>query len=233
MQRPDDSNDATPSHWQTSGQRPFRRAVILILVFPVFACVTYLTSIVQEHPFIAPSVLPLLFWPIGVPFLVLFIVSGLGLLGQRRWATTLVVITLALLLVVEWSTCLVMLTPMDFVSFIRLPALGWVVAAVVHFGAVGLFAGRRWMTRAAARALPILAIGLWAVGLVLLLTVGPGHARNTSRATVLDDPAAVASMVITVLSNSILLAYPLVMLILCTRWSLHGGSERGSGAATG
>jgi hypothetical protein len=60
--------------------RRFQHAGILVLAFPALVCITYLTSIIREHPFVPPSLLALFFWPVGVPLLALFTVSGLGLL---------------------------------------------------------------------------------------------------------------------------------------------------------
>jgi hypothetical protein len=113
-----------------------------------------------------------------VPFLVLFVASGLALFGRRRWAPTLAVVILELLLAIVWTTCAVTLTLRKWFSFSQLPALGWLVAALVCFGALGLLTQRRWMFKAAALALPVFAIAVWAIGLVLLMLSEPGGRRS-------------------------------------------------------
>jgi hypothetical protein len=189
----------------------------------VLASAALVGSQVAEPWFFPISLFPLLLWPVGVPFLILFVVSGLGLLGHRRWAPTLTAIALALLLVVEWITCLVTLTPWKWFS---LYGLGWVIGAILLFGAMGIFMTRRWMLQAAAIALPTLMIGVWAVTFAGLLVSEPTGRRNIGEPAQGTLPAAVV-VAIAVLVNSAFLAYPMAMLVAITRWRLLADATRG------
>jgi hypothetical protein len=209
--------------------RRFRTAGILVLAFPALTCAMALLMAWQRRLFV-PSLLPLLVWPIGMTFFGLFMVSGIGLLRQRRWAAPVAVVTLALIVIVEWGTCLVTLTPRDWLSFSELPALGWVVAAIACFGAMGVLLGRPWMRTAAALALLILAIAVWAIALGWAVADSGGRRWGGPIVPENRGVAAVRAL-IAVLSNSLLLAYPVVVLIALTRWRLLDDEERAKNAS--